>query len=194
LLEASNHLWRETYFVILIIGEDGTQFLTNKNTSFKRPSASDIAHSISTTTKYKCWNVELLDKLNAVGVAPHTEIEATKTITRQAVSATLKNDSLRLIIFHNSSDDWFEDVLVGLIIDAVAKGEIDRIVLAGADTNVTELASTREVLAILMEGDSHDSVGCVESLLDTVTVVNVDVNVEDSLFEAKKLNDTENDV
>jgi hypothetical protein len=45
-----------------------------------------------------------------------------------------------------------------------------------------------------VEGDSHDSVGRVESLLDTVTVVNVDVNVEDSLLKAKELNNTENDV
>ena len=35
-----------------------------------------------------------------------------------------------------------------------------------------------EVVAIFMEGDGHDAVSEVERLLDTIAVVNVDVDVQ----------------
>lgn len=45
-----------------------------------------------------------------------------------------------------------------------------------------------------MEGDGHYAVSCVESFLDAITVVDVDVDVEDALFEAEKFEDAEDDV
>ena len=44
-----------------------------------------------------------------------------------------------------------------------------------------EIASAGEVLSVLVEGDGHDSVGCVESLLHAVAVVDVDVDVQNAL-------------
>lgn len=44
-----------------------------------------------------------------------------------------------------------------------------------------EVSSSWEVLAVLVEGDGHDPVGGVESLLHAVTVVNVDVDVQHPL-------------
>lgn len=124
----------------------------------------------------------------------HAEIEASETITRQAITTALKNDSLWLVVVHDSLNDWLEDGLVGGVIDAITKREIDGVVLALTNTNVAKLTSSREVLAILVEGDGHDTIGSVESLLDAITVMDVNVNVEDSLLESQELDDAENDV
>jgi hypothetical protein len=84
-------------------------------------------------------------------MAFHTEIEATKTISGQAVSPALENNSLGLIISHNSLDDRLKDGLVGCIVNAVSEREIDSIILACANTDVAKLTCSRKVLAILVE-------------------------------------------
>ena len=45
-----------------------------------------------------------------------------------------------------------------------------------------------------METDSHDSVGVIKGLLDSITVVNIDIEVKDSRVDLQKLEDTEYDV
>jgi len=127
-------------------------------------------------------------------VAFHTEVEATKTVARQAITTTLKNDSLRLIISHDGLDDRLKDGLVGCIINAVSKRKIDSIVLAGANTDVAKLTSTWKVLAVLMEGNRHDSVCGIERFLNAITVVDVDVDVQNPLLEPEELNNAEDDI
>lgn len=46
--------------------------------------------------------------------------------------------------------------------------------------------SWEKVVAIFVEGHSHDAVSQVKGLLDTITVVNVDVNVENSGVVSEK--------
>lgn len=48
-----------------------------------------------------------------------------------------------------------------------------------------QFARTGEELAILVEAYSHDAVRGVECLLDAVTVMNVNINVQDSRVVAK---------
>jgi hypothetical protein len=63
-------------------------------------------------------------------------------------------------------------------------------IFAITNANVTKLTSTRKVFAVLVERASHDAVGCVEGFLDTVTVMNVDINVENTLVESQELNNS----
>lgn len=63
-----------------------------------------------------------------------------------------------------------------------------------ANADISKLASAGEVFAVLVERNSHDSIGGVESFLDTITVVDVDVDVEDALVEPQELEDAEDDV
>lgn len=39
-----------------------------------------------------------------------------------------------------------------------------------------------EVLAVLVKGDGHDAVGCVKGLFDAVTVVDIDIYVQNALM------------
>jgi hypothetical protein len=52
--------------------------------------------------------------------------------------------------------------------------------LSFADTIVTDLTGPWEEFSVLVETDSHDSIGRIEGFFDTITVVDVDVDVEHS--------------
>jgi len=45
-----------------------------------------------------------------------------------------------------------------------------------------------------MERCGHDTVGRVEGLFDTIAVVNIDINVQDTLMETQQLKDRQNNV
>ena len=49
------------------------------------------------------------------------------------------------------------------------------------NTSYPEVASTGEVLAVLVEGHGHDAVSRVDRLLDAVAVVNVNIDVQHAL-------------
>ena len=58
----------------------------------------------------------------------------------------------------------------------------------------SKLSGSREVLAILVETDSHDTVGGIESFFNTVSVVTVDIDVQNSREGAEEFENAENNV
>lgn len=171
-----------TYVVIFAIRQHRVHLDPDKTTSLVGPSPGDIAHRVATSTEHKSWQVEFANEVDAVGMAAHAQIEATQAITRQTVSAALENDSLGLVVGHHGLNHRLEYGLVGLVGNAVSKREVDSVILSNANPNIPELASSREVLAILVEGDSHDSIRSVKRLLDTIAMVDVDIDVENALL------------
>lgn len=67
-------------------------------------------------------------------------------------------------------------------------------ILALADANIAKLSCARKVFAILVEGDGHDTVSAVECFFDTVTMVDINIDVENTVVEPEKLDDAENDI
>lgn len=106
------------------------KLLVQENARLKGPGTSYVAHSVATTSHNQGWQIEALDKFDTVCVTSHTEVKATKTIARQAVSTALKNDSLRSVPFHNIANDWLKNTLVGDIVDSVTERKVDGIVFA----------------------------------------------------------------
>jgi hypothetical protein len=124
----------------------------------------------------------------------HAEIEAAKAISRQAIAAALENHHVRLVELHNLGDDGLEDGLVRHVVDTVSQRKVDGVVLALADANVSEFASAGEIFAVLVERRSHYTVRRVKGFLYTIAMVDVNVDIQNSLVEAKKLEDTENNI
>lgn len=182
------------YLVIVIVGKLRLKTVPDEDTCLESPGTCDVAHSISTATKDQCWQVEALDKVDTVGVSAHTQVEATQAITGQTVTTTLQDHSLGPIPLHHALDNGLENALVGDIVDTVAEREVDGVVFARTDTDVAKFASTGEILAIFVERDSHDTIRRVESFLHTVTMVNININVEDPLLESQKFEDAKDDV
>lgn len=58
---------------------------------------------------------------------------------------------------------------------------VDRVSTAWAVSDIGEGAGAGEEFAVFMEGDGHYAVGAVEGFFDAIAVVDVDVDVEDSL-------------
>jgi hypothetical protein len=173
-----------TYVVIFIERQLSGHWRIDQRTRLESPGSSDVAHSVTTSSDNEGWPIEALDKLDTVGVSVHAQVKATQTVTRQTVTAALKNNGIGVIVFHDIRYDGLEDGLVGGVVNAVSEREVDCVVLALANTNVSQFAGAGEVFSVLVERNSHDSVGSVEGLLDTISVVDVDVDVEDSLVES----------
>jgi hypothetical protein len=127
-------------------------------------------------------------------VATHAQVEAAQTIARETVSATLQDHGLRLVVVHHRLDDGLEDGLVRVVRDAITEREIDSVVLSNTDADIPKFAGAWKVLSVLVERAGHDTVGGVEGLLDTISVVNVDVDVQNALLVSKELEDRENDI
>lgn len=183
-----------TCLVIVVEGKLLGHLLSYELTRLVCPGAGDVAHRVTTATQDDDGHAKALDVANAVGMAVHAQIEASKPVAGETVASALEHDGFWAVVGHDRLDDWLEDVAVGLIGYAVAQREVDRVILAGANTNVTQFTSTGEVLAILMEGHSHDTIGRVESLLDTISMVHVDVDVQNALLVPQKLDDAEDNV
>lgn len=124
----------------------------------------------------------------------HAEVEGTQPVSRQAVTAALKHNGFWPVPVHDGLDHRLEYALVRFIGDAIPKREIHGVVFSISDTDVAKLSSPREVFAIFMEGRGHNAVGRIEGFFDTVTMVDVDVDVEDTLLETEKLDDAKYNV
>ena len=82
-----------------------------------------------------------------------------------------------------------EHALVCFVGDPVLKRYIQRVPTSFPPPSIVQGARAREVLAIFMEGDGEHTVGRVKCLLDTVTVVAVNVDVDDAREVAEEVED-----
>jgi len=124
----------------------------------------------------------------------HTQIEATKSVSTQTVSTTLEHDSFGSVALHDFANDRLENALVRFVVNSVSQREVDRVVFAGPNTNISKLTSSRKVLAIFVEGNRHDAICRVKCFFDTISVMYINVDVENARLEAKKFQNTEHDV
>lgn len=67
-------------------------------------------------------------------------------------------------------------------------------IFSAADANVPQFSGAWEVLSVFVERDGHNPVCGIEGFLDTVSMMDVNVDVEHSLVKAEELDDAENDV
>ena len=99
-------------------------------------------------------------------------------MTCQRVSPALQHHSAGLVCLHDSLDDRLEDFGVRLVVHTVFEGEVHCVVFARARAGVGDVAGAGEEVAIFVKRDGHNAVGGVEGLLHTVSVVDVNVDVQ----------------
>lgn len=149
-------------------------------------------------------------------LASHRQVEGTETISRKGISSALQHDRRWSVPVHDllndlfvangvstralkmatrkCKTDGFKDALVRFVRDTVPQWEVDRVVPALSEPNVLDVSGSREELSVFVERASHDSIGRVERFFDSVSVVHVDIDVEDSRMVAQQFKDTENDI
>jgi len=173
---------RRSVFIGIFISR---QFIFKRNSecnsSFISPASGDILHSVASSSQKDNRNTELQGIINASSVASCTEIELTKFVFIKRIGTTLQNNSIRLEFF----DNLLYDILIyadkALIINARVKWDIKTIAFTVALSDWIVMACSREeVLSVLMERNGHDSVGCKERFLNAISVMHVNINVQNS--------------
>lgn len=182
------------HLIVVIVRKLGYQIVADQDARLKGPGTRDVAHGVTTTAENQCRQIKAFDKVDAVGMPAHAQVEAAQTVTRQTVSTALQDHGLWTIPFHHTLDHRLKNALVRDIVDTIPEGEVDRIIFALANTDVAELASAGEVLAVLVEGNGHDAICGVKRFFDTITMVNINVDVKHSLFEAQKFENSQDDI
>ena len=89
---------------------------------------------------------------------------------------------------------WLEHALVGLVRDSVSQREVAAVILPLPESSVSQSTSTREEFTIFVKAARHHSIRSVESLLHTISVMNVDVDVEHARMVAQQLENAEDDI
>lgn len=172
----------------------GAQLLTSSKTRFIGPCSAHVSNRVASTTEEEQGQAKAFHEFNTVGMPTHRQIEAANLIASQRVRAALQYHSRGLVVLHDRCDDRLKYALVALVGDAVPQGKIDRVILALAKASVAQLACTRKELAVFVKTTCHDTIRRVEGFLDTVAMMDVDVDVEHPGMIPKQLEDTKNDV
>ena len=75
--------------------------------------------------------------------------------------------------------DGLKHEFVALIVHALLEGDVDRVVSASAEANITHSACAWEEVSVLVEADRHHAVCQVESLLYAIPMMNINIHIQD---------------
>lgn len=89
---------------------------------------------------------------------------------------------------------WFKDTLERLVRYAIFERDIDGVSLANASTSIVLGPGAGKVVAIFVKAARHDAICGVESLLDPIAVMAVDVDVENAWVYTQKLQNSQHNI
>ena len=125
----------------------------------------------------------------------YREIEMAKLIARQRISAALDHHHIGNIKRANPAHNLLEELEVGDIVHALFERNVGSVKFAHSLSHLVEGSCSREeVLFELMEADCEDSIGMEESLLNSIAMMHVDIQVEHPGIDLQQLQDTEHDI
>lgn len=112
----------------------------------------------------------------------YAQIKHTETISAQAVSTALHLNCLRLEPSNDLPHDRLKSSQESFIVYSIVKGKVHGVVLSLFASYVFNAASTRKVISKFVKRCSHHPVSRKKCLLDTVSVMAVYVNIQNSLI------------
>lgn len=108
-----------------------------------------------------------------------TKVERSQSVAAQTVRPALEYDARRAERRDCRLHDGLEELNVTLVVDTILKWHIQGKVLAKAVANLVDGArSGEEVARVLVERHGEYTVRLIEGFLDTITVMDVNINVE----------------
>ena len=117
------------------------------------------------------------------------KVETTESVSSETITTTLQHHSLGPEILHDLRDHWLEDVDERLIIDTLIQGEIHSVVLSCVFADIFDVSCSWKIVLELMEGAGHHSISKVESFLHSISVMDVNVNVQYPLVNFQEFQD-----
>ena len=102
----------------------------------------------------------------------------------------MQKNGFRSEVFDDFGDDWLEDHLEAFVIKSFIEREVDSMIGARIFSDVIDVAGSWEVVLELVEGGGHDSIGQVEGFFNTVSVMDINIDVEHPLISFQKFQDS----
>lgn len=110
-----------------------------------------------------------------------TQVEPSQLVVTKTVGPQLHYDCMRSIFCHDSLHNILEKLKKGIVIHAWLQGNVQGVVLSIVKAILIEATCPWEkILTILMERYSHDSVWKIKCFFDTIAMMDVNVDVDDS--------------
>ena len=120
--------------------------------------------------------------------------EASKSISRETISSSLKQNSIRSKVFDDFWDDRLEDELKALVIESLIEWKVDSMVCSWIFANIIDMSCSWEVIFEFMERTGHNSISQIKRLFDSISMMDIYVNVENSLISFQQLEDSQHTV
>lgn len=86
------------------------------------------------------------------------------------------------------------DILEILVIQTLIQRKVDAVIGSLLITNIINMTCSRKILLELVKGACHHPICKIESLLHTISMVNVYVNIQDSLVGFKEFQYRQNTI
>mmetsp|Transcript_441 Transcript_441/g.689 ORF Transcript_441/g.689 Transcript_441/m.689 type:complete len:359 (-) Transcript_441:54-1130(-) len=167
-------------FIIIIEGYFIRDFLIHQYRRFITPQTRHIANGIATTTQNERGDTLGLDVFDTGRMTLECQIEWPQSISRNAISATLQNNSTGLKDFHNLIEQRLEQIAIGIIAHATLEGSIDGKAGPFLGTRFARMARAGKEIPVLVQTQRHDTIRAIKGFFDTITVMDINVNVEDA--------------
>ena len=84
-------------------------------------------------------------------------------------------------VLYYFGDNWLEYHLKWLIVESFIQGEVYSMISSWIFSDIIDVASSWKVILEFMERASHHSISEVEGLLHSISVMNVNVDIENPL-------------
>ncbi len=110
------------------------------------------------------------------------EVESPQPVSGEAVCSSLEQDCLRPESCEDLIDYRLEHIVIVVIVHSIGQWAIDGVVLASLVADVLHRPSSGEVFPELVKGKSHYSICSVKRFFYSISVMDIDVDVEHSLM------------
>lgn len=143
---------------------------------FIGPATWHIFDRISTSTKDDRGNTKFQHIVNTLCVPFNGKIQMTQSVFGNWICPTLHYTSIRSIRSHDSIHHFFEEFKVCHIVDSFFKRDVNWEELSYSFSHWVQSSRAWEKVFIkLMKWYSHNSICVVKGLLNSVSVVNIDI-------------------
>mmetsp|Transcript_11278 Transcript_11278/g.19256 ORF Transcript_11278/g.19256 Transcript_11278/m.19256 type:complete len:340 (-) Transcript_11278:276-1295(-) len=183
-------IFRSEILPVIIIRDSIFQLLSDGNGGFVHPASRYTSDVVTAAAHHKHGNPKRFDVSNAGGMTPGCQVEQSQTILSQRIGATLHHNTRRLKFLDGLVYDRLKYLAVTLIIDAIFKRKIDRIVFAHTNSLVPNISSTwEEHIPKLVERQGHDAIRDVKCLLHTIPVMDINIDIHHTRIIPQHLED-----
>ena len=115
-------------------------------------------------------------------------IKLPNIVISNRICTSLQHNDLRIENFHHALHNWLKKLQIGFITDSLSQRNVQGVVHAFTCSLCVDVTWVgKESVSILMEWYSHYSVGVVKGLFYSVSMVAVNVKVEDSTVNTKQI-------